>query len=190
MSPRYAGQRDAAAGLGVAGAGLGELARHAAHLDDGHRGAVGEHDGHLQDGLHAVADLVGGRAGEGLGAVAALQQERLAARAAASRSRRMSTSPAKTSGGSGRELSGCRVRGLGVGPLRLLLDRQGAPIVEAGDHGGICVDDRLDELYHGTVLRGSGAVRREWERGAARRAAAAFEPTAIGRRAAPRTELA
>ena len=89
-----------------------------------------------------------------------------------------------------RELSGCRVRGLGVGPLRLLLDRQRAPIVEAVDHGGICVDDWLDELYHGSCPEGSGAVRREWERGAARRAAAAFEPTAIGRARCSRTELA
>ena len=74
------GQRDVAAGLGVARTGLRELSRHPAHLHDGHRGAVGEHDRHLQHGLHAIADLVGGRAREGLGAVAALQQERLAAR--------------------------------------------------------------------------------------------------------------
>ena len=73
-------QRDAVAGLVVGGAGLGELARHAAHLDDGHGRAVGQDDGHLQDGLDAVADLVGRRGLEGLGAVAALEQERLALR--------------------------------------------------------------------------------------------------------------
>ena len=73
-------QGDAVAGLVVGGAGLGELAGHAAHLDDGHRRAVGEHDGHLQDGLDAGADLVRRGGLEGLGAVAALEQERLALR--------------------------------------------------------------------------------------------------------------
>ena len=48
-------QRHAVAGLVVGGARLGELAGHAAHLDDRHGGAVGQHDGHLQDGAHAGA---------------------------------------------------------------------------------------------------------------------------------------
>ena len=68
----------AVAGLVIGGAGLGELPGHAAHLDDGHRGAVGEHHGHLEDGLDPGADLVCRGCLEGLGAVAALEQERLA----------------------------------------------------------------------------------------------------------------
>ena len=72
------GQRHVAAGLGVARARLGELARHPPHLHDRHRRAVREHDRHLQHRLDAVADLLGRRAREGLGAVAALQQERAA----------------------------------------------------------------------------------------------------------------
>ena len=69
------GQRDVAAGLGVARARLGELPGHPPHLHDRHRGAVCQHHRHLQHRLDAVADLLGRRPGEGLGAVAALQQE-------------------------------------------------------------------------------------------------------------------
>ena len=58
-----------------------------------------------------------------------------------------------------RDLGGCRGDGLGVGPLRLLLDRQRPPIVETGDHGGICVDDGLGRVYHGSVLEGCGRER-------------------------------
>lgn len=71
------GQRHAVAGLRVRRARLGELARHAAHLDDRELGAIRQHDGHLEDRLHARADAVRGRGLEGLGAVAPLQEERL-----------------------------------------------------------------------------------------------------------------
>jgi hypothetical protein len=57
---------------------LGELAGHAAHLHNGHLGAVGEHHRHLQDHLEGVADVVGRELGEAFGAVAALEEEGLA----------------------------------------------------------------------------------------------------------------
>ena len=72
------GQLDTVDGLGVAGAGLGELAGDAADLEDGDPGVVREHDRHLEDDPQAVADGVGGGV-EGLGAIAGLEQERLAA---------------------------------------------------------------------------------------------------------------
>ena len=79
-SPRYAGQRDALAGLEVGRAGLGVLPGDPADLHDRHRGGVREHDRHLEQHPQLVADVVGGHAGERLGAVAPHEHERLAAR--------------------------------------------------------------------------------------------------------------
>ena len=117
------------------------MARHPTHLHNRHRSAVGEDNGHLQDGLHAVANLVGGRTGKRLGAVTALQQERITRR----RRREALTQDVYLTGkdqrrevsnlGAGRPNS-CRIR-----PLRLLLDGERPPKVEAGDHSRISVHD-------------------------------------------------
>ena len=123
-------KRDVAARLGVARAGLGELARHPPHLHDGHRRAVREHDGHLQHRLDAVADLLGRRAREGLGAVAALQQERAAGGGAGEPVAEVVDLAGEDERRQRRDLGGDRGDRVGVGPLRLLLDRQGPPVVE------------------------------------------------------------
>ncbi len=123
-------QRHVTARLGVLRTRFGELPRHAAHLHDGHRGAVGEHDRHLQHGLDAVADLLGGGPGESLRAVAALEQERLAGGGP----RESLAQEIDLAGEDERRKSGDLVRdrsdGGCVGPRRLLLDREGPPVVE------------------------------------------------------------
>ena len=72
------GQGRAVAGLGVGGARLGELPRHAAELHHRQAAAEGQHHRHLQQHAEGVADDVGGEVGEALGAVAALEDEGLA----------------------------------------------------------------------------------------------------------------
>mmetsp|Transcript_9099 Transcript_9099/g.37231 ORF Transcript_9099/g.37231 Transcript_9099/m.37231 type:complete len:538 (+) Transcript_9099:2377-3990(+) len=64
--------------LGVRGARLGELPRHAPHLDHGRGGAVHEHDAHLQDDAEEVADAIGGEVVKRLGTVAAEEHEAVA----------------------------------------------------------------------------------------------------------------
>ncbi len=130
------GQGHIAAGLGVARAGLGELPGHAAHLHDRHRRAVGEDDGHLQHGLDAVADLLGGGAGERLGAVAALQQERLPGRGAREPLAQVVHLAGEHQRRQGRELVRNGGDGIRVGPGRLLLDRERAPVIQVGVQGG------------------------------------------------------
>ncbi len=61
--------------LGGGGAGLRELAGHAADLHDGNPDGVGEHDGHLQDDAQLLSNVVGGELLEALGTVAGLEQE-------------------------------------------------------------------------------------------------------------------
>ena len=75
-----AGEGFAALGFGVGGAGLGELAGHAAELYDGHGAAEGEDHRHLEEDAKRVPDDVGGEVAEGFGAVAALQDEGVALR--------------------------------------------------------------------------------------------------------------
>jgi len=143
------GQRDVAARLHVVGARLRELAGHAAHLDDGHRGTVGENDGHLEDGLHAVADLLCGRSREGLSTVAALQQEGATARG---RRETVTEHVDLTGEHEGRKRGDLRAGsadGVCIGPGRLLLDLEGAPIVETGDHLGISEHNGFGRVYHG-----------------------------------------
>ena len=59
------------------GARLGELARHAPHLDHRQGGAEGQHDRHLQEDAEEIANVVSRMFGEALGAIAPLQQEAL-----------------------------------------------------------------------------------------------------------------
>ena len=142
-------QRQLAAGLRVAGARLGELPRHASHLHDGHRRAVSEDDSHLQQRLDAAADLVGGGAREGLRAVTALHQERFAAchsRQALAQNVDLTGEHERRKRGDLGRRGGGR---LGVRPLRLLLDGELTPIVETGDHAGICLHNGLGRVYHG-----------------------------------------
>ncbi len=136
-------QGHVAASLVVARPGLGELTRHAPHLDDRHRGAVGEHDGHLQQRLHAVADLVGCRAGERLGAVPALQQEGLATRGAGEPVPQDVDLTGEHERRVARDLGGRCRDGFGIRPLGLLLDRQSPPIVEARENARLSLDDGL-----------------------------------------------
>ena len=68
-------QGHAVLGFVVRGAGLGELAGHAADFHDRHRGAEGEHHRHLQQHAEGVADDVGGEILEALGAIPALQHD-------------------------------------------------------------------------------------------------------------------
>jgi len=136
-------KRQIATRLRFAGPRLRELPRHPAHLDDRHRGAVGQHDSHLQQGLHAVADLFGGRARERLGTVAALQQERLATRRACQALPQNVDLTREHQRRKRRDLFRCGGDGFGIRPHRLLFDRQLTPIVETGDHIGICLHDGL-----------------------------------------------
>ncbi|CAB4646900.1 unannotated protein [freshwater metagenome] len=69
------GKGHAISGLIVAGARLGKLASHPAHLHNGHRRTVGQHHGHLQYGLDPVPNVVSGGTLESLSAVATLKQE-------------------------------------------------------------------------------------------------------------------
>jgi hypothetical protein len=142
-------QREVAAGLGVARAGLRELARHAAHLHDGHRGAVGEDHGHLQHGLDAVADLVGRRARKRLGAVAALQEERAAVRGGGQAGAQQVDLAREHQRREQGDLGGGGVDGRGVRPPGLLLDLERAPVVESGEDVGVGGDE---------VLRGHGGI--------------------------------
>lgn len=97
-------------------------------------------------------DLVGGRAGERLGAVPALEQERLAAGGAREAVAQDVDLTREDERRVGRDLRRRRGHGLRVRPLGLLLDRQLTPIVETGDHGGICLYNGLGRLYHGWFL--------------------------------------
>ncbi len=141
-------QRHIPAGLGVAGARLGELAGHATHLDDRLRCAVGEHDRHLQDRLDAIPDLLGGRAGEGLGAVAALQQECITLRGARESLAQNVDLTGEHQRRQAGDLLGCRTDLVGVRPLGLLLDGKCPPIVEARDHCWIGVHDGFGRVNH------------------------------------------
>jgi len=110
---------------------------------------IGEHDRHLEDRLDAVADLVGGRPRERLGAVTALQQERLTAGGARQAvAQHVDLAREDERGQRGQLGRGCRDRGA-VGPLGLLLDREGAPVVEPGDDGGVSMNDGLEGVDHG-----------------------------------------
>jgi hypothetical protein len=145
------GQGHVSAGLGVARPRLGELARHAAHLDDRLGGAVGEHDGHLQDRLDPVADLLCRGTGERLGAVAALQQERVALggpREAFAQNIHLTGEHERWQG---RDLGGGGADGIRVRPVRLLLDRERPPIVETGDHFGISDNDGFGRVDHAGI---------------------------------------
>ena len=75
-----AGQLHPILGFHVGAARLGELPRHAAHLDHRHLGTIGQHHRHLQHHLEGVANAVSAEFGKTFGAITALQQERLAAR--------------------------------------------------------------------------------------------------------------
>lgn len=126
-------QRDVATGLGVARTRLRELSRHAAHLDDGHRGAVGQHDGHLQHRLDAVADLFGGRPCESLGTVATLEQECLTGCGARGPVAKVVDFAGEDQRRKCRDLLGDVGDAVRVGPLRLLLDGKRAPCIKGFD---------------------------------------------------------
>ena len=121
----------AADGFVVGRTRFGELAGHAPDLD--HRAASGEgHDDcHLQQHFEGVADLRGGEFGETFRAIAALQQKR----ATLGDFGELAAQLARFAGEHQRRIAGqglldlAQVRGVGV--LRLLLDRQGAPAVRA-----------------------------------------------------------
>ena len=116
-------QLDAVLHLGIARARLGELARHAADLDDWAVGAIGQHHGHLQQHAEGVADVVGVEFGEAFGAVAALEQEGAALGDLAE----LRLQPARLAGEDQRRITPeARLGGLErslVGPRGLLLDR-------------------------------------------------------------------
>ena len=129
-------QRDAVAGLVVGGTRLGELARHAAHLDDRHGRTVGEHDGHLQDGPDAGTDLVGRRRFEGLGAVAALEQERLALRGGGKPFAQDVDFAGEDQGREDGKFLDGRLEDRRVRPRGLLRGRELPPVVQSGIVGG------------------------------------------------------
>ena len=85
----------------------------------------------------------GRRAREGLGAVAALQQEGVAGGGAGEPLAQDVDLTGEDEGRQARDLLRRRADGVEVGPHRLLLDRQRAPIVETGDHLGIGDDNGL-----------------------------------------------
>ena len=128
------------AGLVVAAARLGVLARHPADLDDRGARAVGQHRRHLQDGLDPVADVVGGRGGERLGAVAALQDEGLTARRLGEPAAQDVALAGEHQRRIGRQRPYRVVQGAGVRPRGLLGGRKVTPGVEAGEDVGGCVD--------------------------------------------------
>jgi len=109
---------------------------------------VREHDRHLQDRLHPVANLVGRRASERLSAVASLQQEGVAAGCPREPVAQHVDLTREDQRRHSRELGGRR-GGLGrVGPRRLLLDGQGAPVIEARDDSGVGVHNSFEGVDH------------------------------------------
>ncbi len=124
------GQLHAVARLGDTGAGLGELPRHPADLDDRHARRVREHDRDLQQGPEFGPDVVGGRARERLRAVAALQDERFTP---CRRGEPVLELVAFTGEHKRRQPSQfvqCGAEGIAIRPLRLLRGRPGPPAVK------------------------------------------------------------
>ncbi len=78
-------QRHAVDRFDAGGAGLGELARNAADLDDRRGGRKGHDHRHLQEDAEEVTDVVGGMLAEAFGAVSTLQHEGFARRGAPER---------------------------------------------------------------------------------------------------------
>ena len=132
------GKRHTIAGFGVARTRLGELPCHASHLDHGHLCRVSQHNSHLQNRLDAVTNLVGGCSGKGLGTIAALKQKRMPR----SRVREPGTQCVNLTGKNQRRKpsEGCTGARhfVAILPVRLLLNGQVTPCVEAGKGGGVC----------------------------------------------------
>ena len=130
------GQRDAIDGLGVRGAGLGELSRDATDLDDRGSGRERHDHRHLQEDPEEIADIVGRMLAEALGAIAALQQERVA----------------------GRRLAQCMfelARFAGEHQRRIA----GKLALGFGERGAVAVSRRLGDRLRAPALRGPTLVR-------------------------------
>ena len=95
----------------------------------GERAGIGEHHRHLEQHAEKVTDVVGAVLGEALGAVAALKQERLAGRNAGQRFLQVPRLAGKHQRRKGRQLRFDVAQRLGVGILRHLQHRLGAPAV-------------------------------------------------------------
>ena len=127
MWPRKLGSSQVADLLEVAGAGLGELAGDAADLHHRHAERVGEHDRHLQDDAQLLADVDRGELLEALGAVAGLQQEGVAGGHLAERGLQRPGLAGEHQRGIGGDLLQRPIEVGLVGPLGLLLGREGLP---------------------------------------------------------------
>ena len=126
------GQGHAVAGLVVGRTRLGELPRHAPHLDHGQRRAVREHHGHLQQRAHARGDLVRGGTREGLGAVTTLQEERLTVGHLGQACAQPVHLSRKYEGRDGVELLDAAREVRVLSPLGVLTDGLVPPLVQAG----------------------------------------------------------
>ena len=132
------GKRHAIACFGVARTRLGELPCHTSHLDDGHLRGIRQNDSHLQNRLDAVANLVGGCSGKGLGTIAALKQKCVpSSRVGEPGAQCVNFTGKNQRGKSSEGCTGAR-HFVAILPVRLLLNGQVTPCVEAGKGGGVC----------------------------------------------------
>ena len=115
--------------LGIRRARFGELAGDAADLHHRQRAGIGQHDGHLQQHTEEVANIVGAVLGKALGAVAALQQERLAGGNAAQRLFQVAGLTGKNQRRKRGQLRLDIRQCLGIGVIRHLQYRLGAPAI-------------------------------------------------------------
>mmetsp|Transcript_18455 Transcript_18455/g.37774 ORF Transcript_18455/g.37774 Transcript_18455/m.37774 type:complete len:220 (+) Transcript_18455:1024-1683(+) len=72
-------KRDAVPGLIGFRAGLGELAGHSSHLDDGHGGSKGQDECHLEEDTEGITDVIDVEFVEGFRAITTHQQKSLSA---------------------------------------------------------------------------------------------------------------